>query len=177
MLNWHFFPLLSHRKKYVCGTSWLSTWETNLTMSLVTWTSSRLLPPGGTFSANDQPPVIWPAASFRFRLKLSLIADLRQDGLFTLQRRQTPVWWSRLTWEQLWEPASALCLPSQPSCPHLIISMFLCFAATFSSSNDQSNTNYTANCQKHWFNAVTFKGKGVEPFKTECVHLSDLHTV
>lgn len=65
------------RRRYGCDTSWLSTWGTNLTMNLVMWTISRLQTPGATFNENDQPPVFWAAASFRFRLELCLITGGR----------------------------------------------------------------------------------------------------
>lgn len=41
-------------------------------MNLATSTSSHLQTLGGTFREKDRPPVIWSAASFTFRLKLSV---------------------------------------------------------------------------------------------------------
>lgn len=119
------FYCLCFRKKYVCGTSWLSNWGTNLMMSLAMWTSSLLQTPGGTFSESNRPSVIWSAASFRFRLKLSLLAGSRQTVSNSGLVLQTDMR------GQLWEPASTLCLPSQPSCPYPIISVFLCLSGYF----------------------------------------------
>lgn len=46
----------SSRRKYVCGSSWRSTWGTALTMSRVTWTSSRLPTHGGAFNSEWLSP-------------------------------------------------------------------------------------------------------------------------
>lgn len=58
-------------------------------MNLVTSTSSHLQTLGETFSVKDQYPVMWSAASFTFRLKLSLNADWGPETFFTLQWFQT----------------------------------------------------------------------------------------
>lgn len=57
-------------------------------MNLVTSTSSHLQTLGETFSVKDQYPVMWSAASFTFRLKLSLNADWGPET-FTLLWFQT----------------------------------------------------------------------------------------
>lgn len=72
---------------------------------------------------------------------------------------------SLLAGDNLWEPASTLCLPSQPSCPHSIISMFMCFAVSVSSFNNQSDAKYRKLC----FKAVTFGKSDSSLLKTECV--------
>lgn len=137
---WHCTVVSSllFRRKYVCGTSWRSTWGIKLTMSPAMWTSSLLQTPGGAFEENHRPPATWSAASLKFRL--SLIAGWSYCNLFRLGV-------SKLTWDQWWEPVYTLCLPLRLSCLYLSVSVF-----TFSSSNNQSD----GNCLKRWFNAVTF---------------------
>lgn len=136
---------LLFRRKYVCGTSWRSTWGIKLTMSPAMWTSSRLPIPGVAFEENHRPPATWSAASLKFRL--SLIAGWSYRNLFRLRLRFGV---SKLTCDQWWEPVSTLCLPLRLSCLYLIVSVF-----TFSSSNNRSD----GNCLERWFNAVTFWGR------------------
>lgn len=153
---------LLFRRKYVCGTSWRSTWGIKLTMSPAMWTSSRLQTPGGASEDNHRPPATWSAASLKFRL--SLIAGWSYRNLFRL-RLQFGV--SKLTCDQWLEPVSTLCLPLRLSCLYLSVSVF-----TFSSSNNQSDRN----CLKCWFNAVTFWENRSWAFK-KCVYLYVLHKV
>lgn len=141
MLN-HLFFLMRFRKKCVCVTSWHSTWGTDLTMNLVTSTTSLLQTPGATFSETDDPPLVWSAASFRFMLKLSLITGSGKTALYT----SVSVWWRRLTWDQLWEPASTLCLAPQPSHRCSIRSIFpVCHSLFLPQQSDQT----VIRCQKN----------------------------
>lgn len=82
------------------------------------------------------------AASFRFMLKLSLITGSGKTALYT----SVSVWWRRLTWDQLWEPASTLCLAPQPSHRCSIRSIFpVCHSLFLPQQSDQT----VIRCQKN----------------------------
>lgn len=122
-------------------------------MNLVMWTSSRLQTAGGPFSENDQLPVIWSAASFRFYVKVVLrwplytsVVSYCSLVIQTDVRRVGNSFYLVPSFAAFLSLFNHLCVPV--SCGYF-------------SSNNQSN----ANCQKHWFNAVTFGGNKLSLFK------------
>lgn len=105
---------------------------------------------------------------FRFRSKLSLVVEARWP-LYTWAVSNSGL--VIQTWDQLWEAASTLCLPSQPSRPYSIICVpvfLFFFLPTISPMQTVKNFD-----SMQWLMGETSWAF----LKTECVHLSDLHTV